>query len=462
VSVLAVDIGSSRTKALLGDWDGRRFEVRSRATPHRSDEAGEWSYPPDEVANVVEGLVAATARAHPDLPIDTLVFSCLGTAMAPVADDGRPLGPALAPADARPLAGAIRFEQPGLGSDELARRTGSDPAVPSFLLHARWWTAAHPDVVERAHRFRSLRGFVASRLGEVDAEDHSWASRTMLYDLDAADWSEEIIAAAGVPAELLPPLMPSTAVFTVDEAAVERLGLAPGARLVLGAMDNGCSLLGAAGPDRSGLVDIVGTFEHMAGAAPLGAARQVAERAGAVVHAYLLEGQYIALTRLALGDLLARVAEGAGTELAALLDELSPEPTGRSVEPTLEAVDEALRAGRSRAEVLQGVLESSAAPLRAFADAWAGLGRRDDPVAAVGGGAGHAAALQLKASLLGRSLVTLASGEGAALGALRLAAMAVKGATLADACRLFANPIVRTIGPSATARTVRPEGVSAG
>lgn len=460
MSVLAVDIGSSRTKTLLGDWDGRLGAVRSRATPRRSDVAGEWSYPPDEVARVVEGLIADTARAHPDQPIDTLVFSCLGTAMAPVADDGRPLGPALAPADARPQADAARLARLDLGAAELAHRTGSDPAVPSFLLHALWWRTEHPDVVERAHRFRSLRGFVASRLGDIDAEDPSWASRTMLFDLDAADWSDEIAAAAGLRAELLPPLQPSTAAFAIDDAAVGRLGLAPGARLVLGAMDNCCALLGAAGPDGSGLVDIVGTFEHMAGAAPLEAARHVAEAAGAFVHAYLLEGQYIALTRLALGDLLAQVAEGSGAELGSLLDELSSEPTGRLVAATPEAVDAALSAGRSRAEVLQGVLESSVAPLLAFADAWAALGLPDDPVTAVGGGAHDPTVLQLKATLLGRSLVTLASDEGAALGALRLAAMAVEGATPAEACGLFANPVTRTIEPSTAVPAVQPKGVS--
>lgn len=461
MSVLAVDIGSSRTKAVLARWDGRVRGARSTATPRRSEEEGEWSYPLEEVARAVDELIAGTAAAHPGEPVDTLVFSCLGTAMAPVGRDGRPLGPALAPFDRRPQAAPWRLDELGLSRAELARRTGSDPAAPSFLLHALWWQDQHPDVVERAHRFRSLRGFVASRLGDVDAEDRSWASRTMLFDLEAGDWSDAIIAAAGMPRELFPRLAPPTASFVIDEAASERLGLAPRARLVLGAMDNGCALFGAAGPDRSGLVNIVGTFEHMAGAATLDAARQVAARAGAVIHAYLLDDRYIALTRLPLGSLLAHLADESGTDLGTLLDDLSPEPSGQHVQPTLEAVDAALRAGRPGAEVVQGLLESSAALLLAFADAWAALGLPDDPIAAVGGGAEQATVLQLKASILGRSLVTLASDEGAALGALRLAAMAVEGATPDDACRLFANPIARTIGPSTRAPVVQTEGVSA-
>jgi len=461
VSVLAVDIGSSRVKALLGAWDGRVRALRSSATPRQSDEAGEWSYPVEDVARTVEELIAATAAAHPDEPVDTLVFSCLGTAMAPIARGGQPLGPALAPFDRRPRAEPWPLDGLRLDRAELARRTGSDPAAPSFLLHALWWGSQHPEVLERTHRFRSLRGFVAARLGDVDAEDRSWASRTMLFDLADGEWSADIVAAAGLRPEQLPPLALSTATFAVDDAAVARLGLAPGALLVLGAMDNGCALFGAAGADRSGLVNIVGTFEHLAGATSLDAARDVAAQTDALIHAYLLEDQFITLTRLPLGELLARVTEGSDAELGALLDGLSPIPTGSAVEPTPAAVDAALQAGRSRQEVLQGLLESSAALLVAFADAWAARGLPHDPIAVVGGGADHAKVLQLKAALLQRSLVTLASAEGAGLGALRLAAMAVKGATPADACRLFDNPMAHTIEPSTTAPAVHSEGVSA-
>jgi hypothetical protein len=36
--------------------------------------------------------------------------------------------------------------------------------------------------------------------------------------------------------------------------------------------------------------------------------------------------------------------------------------------------------------------------------------------------------------------------------------MAVQGATAADACRLFANPVSETIMPAAIARATQPEG----
>jgi xylulokinase len=451
VSVLALDIGSSRIKALLAGWDGRLIEVRTAGTPHQSLEPGERSYPVDAVLEALEGLVAGLAASHPDQSIDTLVFACLGTAMAPVDRDNRPLGPALAPADRRPQTPPWRLDALGLGADELRRRTGSDPSVASFLLHALWWQEAHPDVMAQLHRFRSLRGYTLAQLCGADAEDVTWASRTMLADLETNDWSEELLSAADLSREVMPPLLPPTATFAVLPEATARLGLAAGARVVLGAMDNCCALRGAAGADRSGLVNIVGTYEHMAGAASLGVARQAAAEADAVIHAYLSPGRYITMTRVPLGELLGRAASGSGTDLDALLDGLSTVPSGRSLALETDAVDAALAAGASRGTVLQALVESATAVVGRFTHAWAAQGMAAEPIVVVGGGARHPAVRQLKANLLGRSLVALQHDESAGLGALRLAAMAVEGATLADACRLFDNPVTTTIRPATAA-----------
>lgn len=448
MSVLAIDIGSSRIKALLAGWDGRLIEVRMAGTPYQSLEPGERAYPVEAVFKAVEGLISGLAASHSAEAIDTLVFSCLGTAMAPLDRDGRPLGPALAPADRRPQALPWRIDGLGIEPDELRRRTGSDPAVASFLLHALWWQQKQPQVMARAHRFRSLRGYLLAQLCGADAEDVTWASRTMLVDLETNDWSAELLAAAGLRAEVLPPLLPPTATFLLRREVATQLSLASGARAVMGAMDNCCALRGAAGADRSGLVNIVGTYEHMAGAASLGAARQVAAEADAVIHAYLSPGRYITMTRVPLGELLARAAAGEDRGLDDLLDDLATQPRGRSLALGSDAIDAAIAAGQTGPAVLQAVLEAATAVDGRFADAWAAQGMPAEPIAVVGGGARRTAALQLKANLLRRSLVGLEHDESAGLGALRLAAMAVEGATLAETCRLFDNPVTTTIKPA--------------
>lgn len=447
MSVLALDIGSSRIKALLAAWEGRIVETSSTATPTQTIEPGEQSYDAAEVLGAIEDLVTRLASGHPADPIDTIVFSCLGTAMIPLDAEGLPLGRALAPADTRPQEQPWRLGDLALDEAQLRWRTGSDPAVASFLLHALWWQRERPDLMGRLDRFRSLRGFALAQLCGADAEDRSWASRTMLVDLEMNDWSPEIVAAAGLRPDVLPPLEAPTATYPILEAAAERLGLAHGAVAVLGAMDNCCSHFGAAGPDRSGLVNIVGTYEHLAATADLEAVRAVASAGDAIVHSYLFPGQYIAMTRVPIGELLRSAAAGHEGGLDPLLDAVSPEPQGHFIQLDAAAVTVAVRGGTPRPDIVQRLIESATSVLARFAAAWAELGRPTEPIAIVGGGAGRDAVLRLKANLLDRRLVTLGSDEGAGLGALRLAAMAVKGATPEEACQLFENPITRTIQP---------------
>lgn len=208
MSLLALDIGSSRIKALLADWDGHLLEVRGAATPRLSSEPGEVAYPVDAIYSTIEELVEGIAGRTSRDRVDTLVFSCLGTAMVPLDAGGRPLAAALAPSDARPPHGPGVFQALGLDESESRQRTGSDPHAPSFLGHALWWRRERPDVLARTHRWRSLRGYALQRRCGADAEDPSWASRTMLLDLATSDWSADVLLAAGLSRHRLPAIRP--------------------------------------------------------------------------------------------------------------------------------------------------------------------------------------------------------------------------------------------------------------
>ena len=455
MSVVALDIGTSRMKALLAHWDGRIEAVRSVETPAQVPAAGQLVFPADAILAHAARLIADVAAAHPDDPVDTLVFSCLGTAMVPLDRAGQPLGPALSPADVRPSMTPGLMDRLDATADDLLRLTGQDPRTPSFLLHWLWWREAHPEVMGKLHRFRSLRGYLVHELCGADAEDPSWASRTMLMDLVNSAWSETLLAAAGLPGDALPRIHPSTAAWPVHRTAASRFGLLPDARVVLGAIDNCSSVFGATDPGEQRLVNIAGTYEHMAGTGGLDPVRTAAAAVGGLVHRYLLPDLYLSYSRVPLGHLLLQAAAGSPERLDRLLDGVSDRPSGASMRLDEGAVRSELSAGTPPAIVVQALLESAAMVLVRYAEAWASAGEQADRIVAVGGGAARSRPLQLKANLLRRSLSTLSSDEGAGLGALRLAAMAVLGASPSAACRLFPNPILNTWSPDAREQPAR-------
>ena len=447
MSVVALDIGTSNIKVLLASWDGRLVDERSVATPIEGRADGTHGFPLDVLLELSKALIAATTHDHPDERVDAIVITCLGTAMVPVDGAQRPLGPALSPADTRPWRGGGLEQKLDMSMEELRHVTGSDPLVASFLLHWLWWRDERPDEMARLHRFRSLRGFVAEDLSGADAEDRSWASRTMLLDLETNDWSDAILEEARLSSGALPGIHPSTATWPIRPERIAELGLAADARLVLGAMDNCCAFLGATEPAAPGLVNIVGTYEHIAGISALEVARPVAATGEGIIHTYLLPDTTITMTRIPIGLLLARAAGDAARSLEALLREISVRPTGERVALDASAVDDALSQGVGRVRLVQGLLESSIDLLGVFADAWQSAERPTDHLVAVGGGARHGTALQLKANMLGRSLSTLSSEQGASLGALRLASIAVQGDSPDEACARFVNPVAATWRP---------------
>ena len=188
----------------------------------------------------------------------------------------------------------------------------------------------------------------------------------------------------------------------------------------------------------------------MAGAARLDQVRDVAEASDAIIHSYLLPGLFIAMTRVPMGDLLSGVRSAGDGGLGRLMDGVSATPRGTGIALERDAISAAIDSGSPRSEVLQALLESGTAMLKRFVDAWPA----EDPtlpIAAVGGGAGHPAVLQLKANLLERPMATLAADEAAGLGALRLAAMATQGLSASDAAQLFANPTEQVFDPAGNA-----------
>lgn len=441
MSIIAIDIGTSAIKGLLSGWDGTVRGSASVGTPVRRPLPGSLEFPLEEVYTACSELIRRLGVTVPGDPVDTLSFSCLGTAMAPVDSAGNALGPALSPVDPRSRSLRASAELKGIGSTELQRRTGQNPELASFLAQWLWWKEEHSTLLGKTKVFLSPRGFLLRRLCGVSAEDYSFASRSMLFDLEQGAWSEQLCSAVGLDMALLPGLHPATASWEIDRSLVGELGLAPGCRAVLGGMDNCCAVLGSTAPEEARLVNITGTYEHLAGVTGIDGARRAAEAVGGLVFHYLFPGRFLACSRSAVGYLLNRLSAATATPLEALLSTASRCGDVEAVHPSEGALEARLSSGVSPSTVASGLLRSAGGILRRFLVAWIEHVEEPDRVVVIGGGAASPEPLRCKVSLLGRSLTLLEERESAALGALRLGAMSVKSLDLADACRLFANPV---------------------
>jgi xylulokinase len=170
---------------------------------------------------------------------------------------GQPLRPALLWADARAgeeTAAWRRLPAP-------RRAALANPIVPGMtgpLLH---WVARHePQAYRRARWALLAKDWVRHRLTGKVATDPSDASATLLWDLPADRWADDVAVAVGLEPELLPPVAASG-----DQAgrlrpdAAEALGLRAGIPVAVGAADTAATLLATGLTDPAQVQLTVGT-----------------------------------------------------------------------------------------------------------------------------------------------------------------------------------------------------------
>jgi len=196
VNILAIDQGTSATKALLvGPGQQVLGTGEAPVRPRATGDAIEVD-PGELLASVLAAGQAALDAAR--APADAVALANQGeTVLAWDRDTGAPLTRAISWQDRRSAGVCARLTG---HASRLADITGLplDPyfAAPKMTWLRENWTSA--GVVT------TTDSWLLARLGAGYVTDASTASRTMLLDLDSASWSPEACAVFGVDPEALP------------------------------------------------------------------------------------------------------------------------------------------------------------------------------------------------------------------------------------------------------------------
>jgi glycerol kinase len=196
VNILAIDQGTSATKALLVG-PGQQVLGTGEA-PVRNQAAGDAvEVDPEELySSVLAAGRAALAAAG--APADALALANQGeTVLAWESGNGRPLTRAISWQDRRSAAICARMHSE---ADKLAEITGL-PLDPYFAAPKMTWLREN---LTRDGVVSTTDTWLLARLSGQFITDASTASRTMLLDLDAADWSAAACEAFGIDPAGLP------------------------------------------------------------------------------------------------------------------------------------------------------------------------------------------------------------------------------------------------------------------
>ena len=218
-AILAIDQGTTNTKALLITFDGHLAAVGSVPTGVQYPRPGWAEQSGDAIrASTAAAITAALAKAS-DIQIAAIAISNQReTVLAWDAQTSEPVGPAVIWQCRRSseLCTSLR----AASHEDLIQRTsglGLDPLFSAGKL--RWLLDNAPGAQDLHHAGKLRTGTVDSWLlwnltgGAIHATDASNASRTQLLALDSAVWSPELLALFGVSADVLPQVLPSDSRF---------------------------------------------------------------------------------------------------------------------------------------------------------------------------------------------------------------------------------------------------------
>jgi xylulokinase len=453
--VIGIDASTTATKAVLVNDAGSVVATGvveygyDIPQPRWSEQSPDLWW--DGTVGAIRAVLSRSGVAAEDVAAIGLTGQMHGLVL--LDDAGEVLRPAILWNDQR-TAHACDEIREAVGPERLIAITGND-ALTGFTAPKLVWVRDHePDIWARVAHVLLPKDYVRLRLTGEYALDKADGAGTILFDLEARDWSPAMLDALRIDPAWLPPTFEGpTVTGGVSTSAAAATGLRAGTPVVAGGGDQAANAVGV-GAVSPGVVALsLGTSGVVFATtdAPL---RDPRGQVHAFCHA--APGRWHLMTvmlsaagslrwfrdALAPGADFGELAAAAGEVRAAddglfflpyLTGERSPHP-----DPLARGAFVGLTVSHDRRHLTRAVLEGVAFGLRDGLDQMIGTGMAAPAqIRASGGGTASAVWCQILADVLRAEIATVSTTEGAAYGAGLLAAVGagwfpdVDGATAA-------------------------------
>jgi xylulokinase len=449
MSFLGIDVGTSGCKSAVFSETGQLLSLAYEEYDYQHPQPGWAILDAQQIWTQIKRTIqnASVRSASYQDPIQALCVSSLGEAVIPVSSNREILGPSLLNFDSR--GDEYLDELKGnISAERHYRINGNIIGSPYTLTKLKWLKEHRPDLYFGADFFLHWSGFVSFLLGADAHVDYSLANRTLLFDLDCGDWSDELLDWAGLDREKLPPTIPSGQITgTVSRTVSAELGIPAGILIVSGGHDQCCNATGCGVIEPGRAMYGMGSYLCMVPVFSQRPEARVMMERGLNTEHHVVPGQFVSFIYNQGGILVKwfrdtfaqaerRQAQETGQDpYPALFAEIPDAPGKVVVLPHFaitgpprfiqdsSGVMAGLKLETTRGEILKGILESTTYYLRESFETLPAAGIQIDEFCAVGGGSKSEVWIQLCADILGRPFVLPAVNEAGALGAAILASV---------------------------------------
>jgi gluconokinase len=456
--IIGLDVGTTATKAVLfGVGTGRRHTAL-REYPLLAPQPGWQVQDPEAIRVAVVEALAECAAAADGAPVIGIAVSTAMHAVIGLDADASPLTSLITWADARSVDEARGLRASDVAA-ELYRASGTPIHPMTPLTKLMWFSRREPVLTSRVRWWAGLKDYVVGILTGTVATELSSASGTAMLDLGTRDWNPRAVELAGVRAEQLPPVLPTTASLGLDAAIAVAVGLPAGLPVVLGAGDGPLGNVGT-GAMAPG---VVGLSLGTSGAVRMVVPRPMLDPSGRLFCYALTDSQWIVGGAISTGGVAVRWAgdvfghgltdaEHPDAELLALAEAVPPGSDGLVMlpyllaeraplwDPDLAGAYLGIRIGHTRGHFVRAAVEGVALQLSTIVEAL----DRIEPVRAVRATGGVFRSVlwrRVLAGALGRPVTVTGGAEGSALGVAALGLLALgRTEDLAGAAKVLGPP----------------------
>jgi len=435
--VITVDIGTTSMRAVLYDADSHMIHMDQKENIPDYFNDGRVEQDASAWTKILPEVLSSCAAAARDRGIEPtcIAVTAQRSSVIPLDNDGTPLHPAIMWQDRRTAELAQTMND---HNRFVYGKTGLKISPVFSAIKMTWLRRFRPDIWSRTRKLIGIQDWVLYLLSGRLVTDHTFASRTNLFNLERKCWDDELLRLFEVPADMLCNLVPpGSIVGGLLPAFAGETGLPVGLPVVTAGGDQQCAALGLGLFSGERAVTNTGTGSYLIGHSDTPALddqMRTACNISAVPGAYIVEAAV--LTSGTIYRWFAELSFGSGSPSAEAFSRLNGEaataPAGSNDlillphfkgcgapywDTEAKGVFYNLTLGTTRGEMARAILEGIAVEMKESLDLVETLCGRVDSVSVSGGLTRSDLFNQIQSDVFKRPVVRFKNSEATSLGA---------------------------------------------
>lgn len=214
--ILAIDQGTTSTRAILFDKKGRRIRTSQREFSQICPKSGWVLHNPQEIMETVYEVIKSVLNQE-DITLDDIetigVTNQRETTVMWDKTTGKPIYDAIVWQSRQSKEICDKLEDK---KDFIYKKTGL-LINPYFSASKIKWILDYTNKYEEAKQgnilFGTIDTWILWNLTGLHYTDHTNASRTMLFNINTLEWDDELLELFGIPKEVLPQVKSSSEIY---------------------------------------------------------------------------------------------------------------------------------------------------------------------------------------------------------------------------------------------------------